>query len=212
MPQQVGPACCCLWALGLVLARVLPMSCLQNRRRRLVSHSLCAEASPRPPPSPAAMAGRGIEVLIDGAHALGMLPLDLQQLGADYFVTNCHKVSAVSCTPGAAGLAPGIPAQQAYTMPPIPLTRPAGRTPARPAVAVRPARLRPAACAAPAPAPRAPAHRVARPWLGVCLGVHLGRLPRLCPAAGGLCCAARLAHARGAAGEAVRAAAAGSGG
>lgn len=34
---------------------------------------------------------RGVPVLIDGAHALGMLPIDLQQLQPDYFVSNCHK-------------------------------------------------------------------------------------------------------------------------
>ncbi len=34
---------------------------------------------------------QGIPVLIDGAHAAGMLPVDLGQLGADFWVGNLHK-------------------------------------------------------------------------------------------------------------------------
>ena len=64
----------------------------------------------------AACRARGVPVLVDGAHAPGAIALDIEAVGADWYVANLHKWAFA---PRACGLLWVAPARRAALHPPV---------------------------------------------------------------------------------------------
>ena len=74
-----------------VLERVLDAT-TERTRLAVISHVTSPTALVLPiAPLIAALDARGIDTLVDGAHAPGMIPLELDRLNAAYYAANLHK-------------------------------------------------------------------------------------------------------------------------
>jgi isopenicillin-N epimerase len=73
----------------------------RHTRIVVVDHVASASATRFPLAEIAALCRqRGVALLVDGAHAAGMVELDIDAIGADWYVGNCHKWL---CAPKGAG-------------------------------------------------------------------------------------------------------------
>lgn len=102
---------------GDELARAVEAAWTDRTRLVLVDHVTSPTAIVMPVEAIARRArARGIEVLVDGAHAPGMLDLDVRRIGATYYTANLHKWV---CAPKGSGFLWVAPERRGDVHPPV---------------------------------------------------------------------------------------------